>query len=118
MSVLIVDVKERTSHDGSPFMAFIVQNELELVKSKSGNIYATAHKASIPCTLDCDTAKMMVGKELPGTLEKVACEPFEHVTENGEMVQLDHRWQYVPETNRAEIQEKEELAVFEVADPV
>ena len=118
MSVIIVDVKSRKSHDGSQFMALIVQNELELVTSKSGNIYVAAHRASIPCTLDFNTAKMMVGKELPGTLEKVACESYEHISGDGELVHLDHRWQYVPEANRTEIQEKEEVSAFEVADRV
>ena len=107
MSVTIVDVKERQSQDGNSFMAFIVQNELVLVTSKSGNVYVAAHRASIPCTLDFDTAKMMIGKELPGTIEKVECEPFEQVNSDGEIVHFNHRYSYVPEENRTVFQEKE-----------
>lgn len=107
MSVTIVDVKERVSREGNPFIALIVQNELELVTSKSGNVYAAAHRASIPCTLDYDTAKLMIGKELPGTIEKVECEPYEQANADGELITMNYRYSYVPEENRTNYQEKE-----------
>lgn len=115
MSVTIVDVKERQNHDGNSFMALIVQNELVLVTSKSGNVYVAAHRASIPCTFDFDTAKMMIGKELPGTIEKVECEPFEKVNTDGEIVHFNHRYSYVPEENRTVLQqEREEVKLMEL----
>ena len=114
MSVTIVDVKERTSQEGNSFMALIVQNELVLVTSKSGNVYVAAHRVSIPCTLDYDTAKMMIGKELPGTIEKVECAAFETVNSDGEMVHLNHRYSYIPENNRTVVEEKQFVTLEEL----
>ena len=118
MSVTIVDVKERLSQEGNPFMALIVQNELELVISKkSGNVYAAAHRASIPCTLDHDSAKLMVGKELPGTVEKQECELYETTNSDGELITLDYRYAYAPE-NKTEVIEEVEIVLEEVEEVV
>lgn len=114
MSVTIVDVKERVSQEGNPFMALIVQNDLELVTSKSGNIYATAHRGSIPCTLDYDSAKIMIGKILPGKVEKQECDPYETSNSDGELIMLSHRYVYVaPESNKTEV-DNVEFATEEV----
>ena len=111
--VTIVDVKERVSQDGNPFMALIVQNEIELVTSRFGNVYAAARRASIPSTLDFDTAKMLIGKELPGTIEKVECEPYEAANGDGELTIFNHRWQYVPESHLTEQQHGENAVKVE-----
>jgi len=90
--VTIVDVKERVSQEGNPFMALIVQSDLEIVKSVSGNFYANARKASIPSTLEKEAAQMMVGKELPGTIKKQECELYETTNSDGELITLDYRY--------------------------
>ncbi len=100
--VTIVDCVKRTNHEGSEFVAFILQGELEVLTSKSGNMYVSVRKASIPSTLDLDNAKMMIGKTLPGTIEKIECKAFEIVNSEGELVYVNHRWQYVPEINSTE----------------
>ncbi|RIJ45506.1 hypothetical protein D1614_22830 [Maribellus luteus] len=114
--VTIVDCVKRTSHEGNDFIALIVQDELQIVTSNSGNVYVAARKASIPSTLEFDEAKMMIGKELPGCIQKVEVPPFEHVNSDGEIVHLNHRWQYVPESHLTEQQarEVEELEELEV----
>lgn len=105
--VTIVDCVRRTSHEGSEFIALIVQNDLEIVTSSHGNVYVTARKASIPSTLDYDTARTLIGKELPGTIEKVVCPPFETVNADGEIIHLSHRYQYVPESHVTEYHAEE-----------
>lgn len=112
--VTIVDCVKRVSNLGEEFTALIVQSELEMVKSRHGNIYCAARKASIPCTLDFDVAKMQIGKELPGTIEKVKCDPYETANADGELVTLNHRYSYVPESNRTEIEENTEIPVEEL----
>ena len=107
--VIIVNCVKRVSNLGEEFTALIVQSELELVKSKKGNIYCKARKASIPSTLEFEIAKMQIGKELPGYIEKVKCQPFETVDAEGEIVTLNHRYQYVPESNRTEVEEMAEI---------
>lgn len=110
--VTIIDCVTRTSNEGNEFVAFILQGELEVLTSKSGNMYVSAKKASIPSTLDIDNAKIMIGKTLPGSIEKVECPAYEHVNSDGELVHLNHRWQYVPEINST-VQQQEHFVELE-----
>ena len=113
--VTIVDCVKRTNNQGSEFIALIVQSDLEIVTSKNGSVYCTVKKASIPSTLEnLETAKMMLGKVLPGTIEKVECAPYDRVTENGELVTLNHRYSYVPESSRVEIHADEVMELSDV----
>lgn len=114
MSVTIVDVKERVSGEGNPFIALIVQNELEICTSKSGNVYVAARRASIPSTLEMKTAKMLIGKTLPGFIEKVECEPYETANSDGELIVLNHRYSYVPEEIRTVVPEKQLVSLEEL----
>ncbi len=97
--VRIIDLKVRQSRDGEPFIALIVQGGIELIQSKStGLFYATSKKASIPSTFDEATAKSFLGAELPGSVQKVECEPYTFTNEEtGEVIELDFRWVYVKE---------------------
>ena len=95
--VKIVDYKVRTSRDGDPFIALVLQDGLVLVKSKeTGLYYATAKKTSITSTLDEETCKSLIGQELDGTIEKTSCEPYEIIDqESGDIIVLDYRWVFV-----------------------
>ncbi len=101
--VRIVDYKARRSSGGELFLALIVQGGISLVKSKeTGLFYATAKKASIPSTFDEETCKSLVGQEMDGTVEKVECEAYQFVNEQtGEVIELSHRWVYVPKGEKA-----------------
>jgi hypothetical protein len=117
MSVVVVDVVERVSNIGKKFIALIVQSDLEIVQSANGNFYASAKKASLPSTLEnLETAKMMLGKVLTGKIEKVECAPYDRVTENGELITLNHRYSYVPESSRVEIHADEVLEYQELEE--
>ena len=94
--VTIIDVVDRVSREGKPFVALIVQGDLEIVKSESGNLYASARKASLPSTLSLEGAKQLIGEQISGEVKKVECKPFEHVNSDGEVVYLNHRYAYVP----------------------
>ena len=117
--VTIVDVKQRTSQDGNSFIALIVQSEIQMVTSANGNIYATARKASVPSTMESlEIARMLIGKELPGGIEKVECAPYETANADGELVTLNHRYTYIPEENRTPVPEKMEIRLEEVGELV
>ena len=94
--VTIIDFKKRKSADGKEFAVLILQGEIETVRSKTTNRpYITARKTSIPTTLDEVFAKNMMGKELPGTIEKIECETYEFVNpETGKKLKLDYTYQY------------------------
>ena len=97
--VRIINFSERTSDDGKSFFTLDVQGGIEMVKSQStGNYYATARKSSITTTFDEATCQALIGTELPGTVEKQDCEPYEYtIKDTGEVIQLSHRFMYVPE---------------------
>jgi len=85
--------------DGREFIALILQGGLSLVQSKNtGNFYATVKQCSIPSTFDEATAKSFIGERIPGTVQKKECDAFQWVNkETGEVIELAHRWVYVPE---------------------
>ncbi len=99
----IIEVAPRVNADGEQFFALILQDGLQLVKSKeTGNYYATAKSTSITSTFSEEVANSMIGQEIPGTIQKVECEPYSYtIKETGEVVDLSHRWEYFPEGETA-----------------
>ncbi|WP_438710742.1 hypothetical protein ACSTS3_18680 [Aquimarina muelleri] len=97
--VRIINFSERVSDDGKAFFTLDVQGGIEMVKSQStGNFYATARKSSITTTFDEATCQALIGTELPGTVEKQDCDPYEYtIKDTGEVIQLSHKFMYVPE---------------------
>ncbi len=98
--VRIVNYQQRESDEGNVFFALIIQGGVELVQSRETNsFYATVRKASISSTFDEETCKALLGTEIPGKIVKLDCEPYDYtIKETGEIIQLSHRYQYVPET--------------------
>jgi hypothetical protein len=96
--VKIIDFKIRQSNEGKQFFALILQGGIEIIKSQNGNSYATVRKVSISTTFDELTCQTLLGTELPGSIEKVNCEPYEYTIEQtGEVITLNHRFEYVEE---------------------
>jgi hypothetical protein len=80
------------------FVSLELQSGIELVQSQnSGRFYATVRKAFISTTFDEETAKSFIGQSLPGTLERVACDPYTYkVPGSTEEITLSHTYAYVP----------------------
>ena len=99
--VNIIDYKERINSDGEPFFALILEGDLEMVQSsETGRYYATARRTSITSTFNEETCKRMIGRSMPGSIQKVDSEPYEYtVPESGEIITLSHRWEYQPEAS-------------------
>jgi hypothetical protein len=102
--VTIVDYSKRVNSEGKEFNVLILQGGLELVKSQqTGRYYATAKKASLSSTFTEDLCKTLIGQKLPGAIMKVECEPYEFtVPETGEILNLNHRWEYLKEESSIE----------------
>lgn len=102
--VRISEFKQRENAAGEKFYALILQGGIEMVLSKeTGRYYATAKKASITSTFDEETCKSLIGTELPGSIQKHKCEPYEFANpETGEIISLDHRWVFVKEGETVE----------------
>ena len=97
--VRIINYKERVREDGEPFFVLELQGGIQMVKSQQTNkFYVTAKKTTIPSTFDEVTCNALIGTELPGTIEKVECDPYEYtIKDTGEVIQLDYRYEYSEE---------------------
>ena len=96
--VTISNYAVRNCSDGSSFVSLILQGDLEMVQStQTGRFYATARTCSISSTFNEKTAALMVGKQLPGSIQKEECDSYEYrVPETGELITLSHRYVYSP----------------------
>lgn len=110
--VTITDYKTYQREDGTEFHALVVQGGLETVKSKETNrTYITARTAKVPCTFNELTCESLLGTQLPGNIKKVEVEPYAYlVPETGELLTLNHRYEYMgeEESNEAGKNEKKE----------
>ncbi len=108
--VRIVNYKTRQREDGTNFYLLEVQGGIEMIKSKTTNqYYATAKKATVSTTFDEDTCRGLIGSEFPGKISKIKTEPYQYtIRETGEVVNLEHRYIYLPEDVESE---EETLAV-------
>ena len=81
------------------FISLELEGDLEMVQSmNTGRFYATTRRCKISSTLNEQTAKSMIGKELPGEIVRVQCEPYDYtVPDTGEVIQLAHSYDYRPE---------------------
>jgi hypothetical protein len=80
-----------------------------MVKSQqTDKFYVTAKKATIPSTFDEVTCKALIGTELPGTIEKMKCDPYEYtIKDTGEVIQLDYRYEYSEEKKPEPVQQED-----------
>ncbi|HOS45059.1 MAG TPA: hypothetical protein PLQ69_01095 [Paludibacter sp.] len=97
--VTVVNYALRKTSEGREFYVLILQGGLSLVQSRqTGNWYATIKQTSVPSTFDEATAKSMIGERVPGSVQRKSCDPYEFTSKTtGEIMQMNHRWVYVPE---------------------
>jgi phage-related protein len=73
-----------------------------LQSQATGRFYATAKRCSITSTFDLETAKSLIGQQIPGTIVRVDCATYDYtVKETGEAVKLAHTYAYVPHEGAA-----------------
>ena len=95
----VTNYQERVSKDGKPYLTLEIQGGLEMVQSQnSGRFYATVRKSTMTATFGKDVAKMLIGTQVPGSIVRTECDPYEFtIPSTGELVTLSHRWSYQPE---------------------
>jgi len=109
--VTIIAAHKRSS-EKSEFISLEVMGDLEMVQSQvSGKFYATARKCFLSSTFDAETAKSFIGQTLPGTLERIACEPYTYkVPGTKEEITLSHTYSYVPpESKRVQAEDESDF---------
>ena len=98
--VKIVNYSLRESKkEKKAFVSLKLQGELSFVQSnETGRYYATSKTCSITSTFSEEEAKALLGKEIPGSIERIECKEYEYtIEETGEIITLSHRWEFVPE---------------------
>lgn len=97
--VQVVDYRVRLNKKGESFISLSLQGDLVMVQSlETGRFYATAKKCSITSTFDEETAKTLIGRQIPGSIQRVESDPYEYTIEStGEVITLTHRYEYLPE---------------------
>ena len=98
--VQIIGFEKKQSKTNASYSVLILQGEPEIMISKtSGRPYVSARKTTIPCALEDNQAQALIGKELPGSIERVSCTPFEVKLATGKKVKISSVFQYLaPET--------------------
>ena len=98
--VRIINYKERQTEDGKTFFVLELQGDIEMALSQETNLfYATARRTFITSTFDEETCKALLGTSMHGKIERQECEAYEYnVEETGEVMILNHRNVYVPES--------------------
>lgn len=102
--VTITGYNLRTQKEGEKkqYITLEIEGDIEMVQSQNtGRFYATVRKCVISSTFDEFTAERMVGKQMPGTIERVACDSYDFtIVDTGEVVKLGYKWDYLPEGKR------------------
>ena len=91
--------QQRTAQDGREYFALeLTSDDLELVVSQqTGRYYATVRKCYMPSTFPETICRAMIGKQLPGSITRTECEPYEFtIPETGEVINRSHRYEYQP----------------------
>lgn len=112
--VTVKEIRKAENSKGEEFYGLIVQSGAMPVRSKeTGRIYFTAKTAFVSTTFDEQTASSLIGQEFEGTVRKVPTEPYDYtIKETGEVVQLNHRWEYVDPSLEMEEQVVKETSVY------
>jgi len=96
--VTVTDFRKCTNAKGESFCALVLMGGITFVmSSKSNKYYATAWRGSIPSTFSEEFCKSLIGKTLPGEIEKVECGPYEYkIPSTGETILLTHQYRFNP----------------------
>ena len=88
----------RQSNDGEKYISLELEGDVSFVQSQNtGRFYATTKRCFMYAALDEATAKGLIGTQMPGTIERVPCEPYEYtVPDTGEVKTLSYSYEFRP----------------------
>ena len=103
--VKIIDYKSSTNKEGKEFVSLKLQGGVTAIQSQqTGAFYLTANTCQIASTFDEETAKTLIGNEIPGKVVRVETEPYEYtIKQTGEVIMLSHKFVYLPEETESHL---------------
>lgn len=95
--VTISNYELKKNQRGEKFIVLNLISDVVMERSaNTGSWYANTYKANIVASFDEETAKLMVGKQLKGSIVKKECKPYEYLVKStGKKVILSYTFQYV-----------------------
>ena len=95
--VTVSGYEHKRNQRGEKFIVLNLISDVVMEQStNTGNWFANTYKANIVASFDEDTAKLMVGKQLPGSIIKRECDPYVFVVKStGKKMTLSHTFEYV-----------------------
>ena len=93
--VTIIGLEKKTNlKTKESYLVLLVQGSAEVLTSKAtGRAYISSRRASVPCALNDLQAKALIGQTLKGSIEKVACTPFEVKLPTGKKLKISETYQ-------------------------
>jgi len=83
--------------EGKPSVYFDLIGDIEMLVGKSGRYYADVKRCSIPTRADEATAKLMIGRQISGSIVKKECAAFEFtIPATGEVITRTYKYDYEP----------------------
>lgn len=97
--VSITGYEKKTTAEEKDFFVLQLQGDVEITFSQATGLpYATVKKCSIPSTFNEAMCKSLIGKELKGSIVKVATDAYEYtIPETGEVKIMEYHYSYSPE---------------------
>ena len=114
--VTVTSYQKRTNtENGEEFFTLDLESStVELVRSKSGRMYATKRMCSIGCTFNEESCKALIGTTIEGNIHKTECQPYEVVDKNtGEIRTSNHRYEYYKEGEEPAVKKNASLVATE-----
>lgn len=127
VTVIGYNIRTQKDNEQNTYISLELEGDIEMVQSQAtGRFYATVRRCAISSTFDQLTAERMIGKQMPGSIERMPCEPYDFTIEaTGEVMKIGYRWSYVPEgamrmptARRTASQPKEQPAETTQEEPV
>lgn len=96
--VTVTNYFVRNNQAGEPFIALELTGDLEMIQSsETGRFYAAAKRCTVSSVFEESIAKTLVGKQLPGSIDRVECEQYDYVVPGTTEVRtLTHTYVYSP----------------------
>lgn len=98
--VLVSDYELREAQDGKAkvFLKVISEDLVPQTSRVTGKVYLKPLSTFLFAAIEPNQAEFLVGRSLPGRIEKVPIEPYDITDfQTGEIRTIDFRYQYVPE---------------------
>ena len=104
MAVIVVGYEKKKSAKGGSFIIIKVEGGVQSIfNEQTKKWYLTSMKTNIIASIDETTCKNLVGTELPGTIVKQKCMPYNYtVPLSGKTLTIAHRFVYQGELQLTE----------------